>query len=290
MTSNRALQRVKHLFQAAKAGHTGSLDPLATGLLPICLGAATRVSGYLLDARKTYRVVAELGVATDSGDADGTITGRSDAEPASESRVRAVFQAFTGELQQVPPMFSALKQGGRRLHELARQGEVVDRAPRSIVVHELTLDEYRWPRLAFTVACSKGTYVRSLVVDMAAALNTLGHVRELRRTAVGPFDGMRTEAELEAILAAGGFAALDRILEPLSRVLGHVPEVRVDAAGAADLAHGRAIAAPPGGPVGTVRIEGPTGLVAIGEITVDRRLHPRRVFASQGLETAPPIG
>lgn len=281
MTSNRALQRVKHLFQAAKAGHTGSLDPLATGMLPICFGAATSVSAYLLDSHKAYRVVAALGAATDTGDADGTVVATSDAEPASADAVAAALRRFEGTIEQVPPMYSALKREGVRLYELARRGVSVPREPRTVVIESLRLEAYRWPELAFTVRCSKGTYVRSLVEDLAAALGTLGHVRELRRLYVDPFaaEPMVELAALEASAAEGGLAALDRHLLPLDRALPDWPAVPVSEDGARRLAHGQALPADPGWPLGRVRIYAPPGqLLALGEVSADRRLLPLRVF------------
>jgi tRNA pseudouridine55 synthase len=281
LTSNRVLQRVKHLFQAAKAGHTGSLDPLATGMLPICFGAATSVCAYLLDARKEYRVVAALGAATDTGDADGTVVATSDCQPPDRDTVAAALERFEGTIEQIPPMYSALKQDGVRLYELARRGVSVPRAARSVVIERLRLEHYRWPELGLTVRCSKGTYVRTLVQDVAAALGTLGHVRELRRLYVDPFadEPMADLATLEASAAEGGLAALDRRLLPLDRALPEWPAVPVSAAGAERLAHGQAVAAEPGWPLGRVRVYGPPGdLLALGEVGVDRRLVPLRVF------------
>jgi len=281
LTSNRALQRVKHLFQAAKAGHTGSLDPLATGMLPICFGAATSVCAYLLDARKAYRVVAFLGVATDTGDADGTVVATSERAAPDADAVAAALARFEGPIEQVPPMYSALKQGGVRLYELARRGVSVPRAARSVVIESLRLEAYRWPELALTVRCSKGTYVRTLVEDVAAALGTLGHVRELRRLYVDPFvdEPMVDLATLEASAAEGGLAALDRRLLPLDRALPEWPAVPVSAAGAECLAHGQAVAADPEWPLGRVKVYAPAGdLLALGEVSTDRRLVPLRVF------------
>ena len=281
MTSNRALQRVKHLFQAVKAGHTGSLDPLATGMLPICFGAATSVCAYLLDSHKAYRVVAALGNATDTGDADGAVVATSGAAPPGRDAVAAALARFEGTIEQVPPMYSALKQEGVRLYKLARRGVSVPRAARTVVIESLELESYGWPELAFTVRCSKGTYVRSLVEDLAAALGTLGHVRELRRLYVDPFaaEPMIDLATLEASAAEGGLAALDRHLLPLDRALPTWPAVPVSAAGAERLAHGQALAAEPGWPQGRVRVYAPPGeLLALGEVGPDRRLVPLRVF------------
>ena len=281
LTSNRALQRVKRLYAAAKAGHTGSLDPLATGMLPICFGAATRLGGFLLDAQKTYRVTARFGVATDTADADGAATERRDDPQPDSPTVEAALARFSGEIAQVPPMYSALKHEGRRLYELARSGVVVDREPRRVTIFELRLERYRWPDAELYVRCSKGTYVRSLVVDLAAALGTVGHVAELRRIGVEPFGGepMVTLDELDALAASGGTAALDALLLPPERALQGWPEVLLSGEAAERLAHGQTVAADPGWPHGRVKVfREPRELLAIGEITPDRRLAPHRVF------------
>ena len=282
VTSNRALQQVKRLYGAAKAGHTGSLDPLATGMLPICFGVATRLGGFLLDAEKAYRVTARFGVATDTADADGAVTERRDAPAPTAAAVEDALAKFRGEVEQVPPMYSALKQGGRRLYELARSGLVVARDARRVTIFELVLERFEWPEAELYVRCSKGTYVRSLVVDLAAALGTVGHVVELRRVAVEPFGGERmvTVAELEALAANGGVSALDARLLPPDRALVGWPEVLLSDEAAERLAHGQAVAADPAWPRGRVKVyREPRELLAIGEITPDGRLAPQRVFA-----------
>ena len=281
VTSNRALQHVKRLFGAAKAGHTGSLDPLATGMLPICFGAATRLGGFLLDAAKAYRVTARFGVATDTADADGAVTERVDEPRPTLAALREALGRFLGEIDQVPPMYSALKQGGKRLYELARRGVVVEREARRVTIFELVLERYEWPDAEIRVRCSKGTYVRSLVVDLAAALGTVGHVAELRRIGVEPFGGepMATIEELEALAASGGTAALDARLLPPDRALVGWPEVLLSREAAERLAHGQAVAADPAWPHGRVKVyREPHELMAIGEITPDRVLAPQRVF------------
>jgi tRNA pseudouridine55 synthase len=281
LTSNRALQQVKRLYGAAKAGHTGSLDPLATGMLPICFGAATRLGGFLLEAEKAYRVTAHFGVATDTADADGAVTERRDEPLLSAAAVESALARFRGELEQVPPMYSALKQGGRRLYELARSGLVVAREARRVTIVELVLERFEWPDAGLYVRCSKGTYVRSLVVDLAAALGTVAHVAALRRVAVEPFGGepMVTVEELEALAASGGTTALDARLLPPDRALPSWPEVLLSSDAAERLAHGQAVAADPAWPLGRVKIyREPRELLAIGEITAERRLAPHRVF------------
>src|SRR5215471_8949069 len=275
ITSNRALQRVKRLYGAAKAGHTGNLDPLATGMLPICFGVATRLGAFLLDAEKSYRVTARLGVATDTCDADGAVTERREAPRPSELELRAALKQFEGDIEQTPPMYSALKHDGERLYRLARRGEVVPRAARRVSIRELVLERYSWPDAEVFVRCSKGTYVRSLVVDLAAALGTVGHVAELRRLAVTPFDGepMTTLDALESLAEAGGAGALDSRLLPADRALVGWPAVFLSADAVKRIAHGQPIAADPSWPLGRVKVYREAGeLLAIGEVTPDRRL------------------
>ena len=280
VTSNRALQRAKRLFKAAKAGHTGSLDPLATGMLPICFGAATKLAGYLLDARKTYFVTAKLGVATDTGDADGEVIATSDAPAPSEADVRAAVASFVGEIEQTPPMYSALKQDGKRLYELAREGIVVEREPRRVRIDEMTLESWAWPELSFRVTCSKGTYVRTLVTDLAEKLGTLGHVTALRRLAVEPFDpaDMIGFEQLERD-AEEGLAALDRRLLPAERALAGWPRIELPPQLTQQLLHGQSVPAAAGWPVGPVRIaDRSMGFVGIGEVLPEGRLAPRRML------------
>jgi tRNA pseudouridine55 synthase len=281
LSSNHALQRVKRIYQAAKAGHTGSLDPLATGMLPICFGSATRLSGYLLDARKVYRVSAALGIATTTGDAEGAVIADRSAEPAADAaRVAATLRQFVGEIEQVPPMYSALKRDGVPLYRLARQGVEVAREPRRVVIEELTLEAYRWPDLTLVVRCSKGTYIRTLVEDIAVALGTVGHVAALRRLAVGPFaEGQMHSLDALETSAAGGIAALDALLLPPDQALQGWPVVRLARAAAERLGHGQALPADPAWPAGAVAVyTEPNEFVAIATVTADGQLLPERVF------------
>ncbi len=281
MTSNRALQTVKRLFDARKAGHTGSLDPLATGLLPLCFGAATKLSGYLLGADKTYQVAGLMGVATDTGDADGTVIATRDDPKPTIAEVRAAIGHFLGEIDQVPPMYSALKQGGRRLYELARQGVEVERAPRRVRIEEIALEHYEWPQIRFSVRCSKGTYVRSLLCDIAAAMGTFAHVTALRRVALGPFrqQAMVSVPMLEQRAAEGGFAALDSCLLLPAMALDGWPRVTLSDDQATRMRQGARLAASPGWPVGEVAIIGCNNeLVGIGEVTGGGELVSRRLM------------
>lgn len=283
MSSNRALQRAKRLFDAAKAGHTGSLDPLATGMLPICFGAATRISGFVLEASKRYRVTGRFGIATDSGDADGAVVGTEETAPVEADELRAVVAAFAGDQLQVPPMHSALKRQGRRLYELAREGRVVEREPRPITIHAIELERLEWPDFEIHVACSKGTYVRTLVVDIAACLGRLAHVTALRRLAVDPFEESELvdEAALEQAAAAGGREGLDALLKPADSALAGLPRLDLDADGAAALRQGRRLRADPAWPGGWVRLYGAGGdFLGVGEVLDERELAPRRLFAA----------
>jgi tRNA pseudouridine55 synthase len=282
LSSNRVLQKVKRFFAAEKAGHTGSLDPLATGMLPVCLGSATKVAGLLLDARKSYQVTASFGAATDTGDAEGTVIAESAAPPCSHEEVTAVFARFHGSIEQIPPMFSALKRQGRRLYSLARRGEHVEREARAVTIHRLELEAIAWPTIRFHVECSKGTYVRSLVVDLARDLGTLGHVKALRRLTVGPYseEQMIGIDRLEA-LAAEGFAALDRVLLPAETALAGWPTIVLDAEQARRLSHGQRIAANASWPAGRVRLFGPKqDFLGVGNVLASGELRSQRLFLS----------
>jgi tRNA pseudouridine55 synthase len=281
-TSNQALQQVKRLYRARKAGHTGSLDPLASGLLPVCLGQATKVSAFLLDADKHYLVTARLGVKTDTGDADGRVVARSDPAAAVSDReaLARVLRAHTRPIDQVPPMYSALKQRGRRLYELARAGVEVERAPRRVTIHALDLVSLDGDRLTLEVRCSKGTYVRTLVEDVAEALGTHAHVVELRRLGVGPYSGggMLTMAQLEA-LAESGDDALDAVLLPIDSAAAQWPAVQLPPDGAHYLLSGQAVRVRGAPQEGWVRLYGEgLGFLGIGSVTEDGRVAPRRLL------------
>ncbi len=263
MSSNTALQRARGLYRALKAGHAGSLDPLATGMLPMCFGQATKVCGYLLNSRKTYRVVALLGIKTDSADADGVAIETRDVPAFDAIQAAAVLETFLGAQQQVPPMYSALKHEGRRLYELARSGETIERAPRDIFIEHIKLIACSTRSIEFEVRCSKGTYVRSLVEDVAARLGTVGHVTLLRRTQVDPFDAARM-VTLEQ-LAELPPAALAALLQPADAALVDMPELQLDATHTLHLFHGKPLIGLAVGP-GLARAYGPVdGGVAVPE-------------------------
>ena len=205
LTSNRALQRVRHALSAAKAGHAGTLDPMATGMLPLCFGQATKTCGLILGARKAYRARLCLGAATDTGDAQGAVVNRAEVPALDAETVTRVFTDLEGASDQIPPMVSALKHEGERLYELARRGESVPRAARRIELYRLELVALAGPDIEFEVECSKGTYVRVLAEDVAARLGTVGHLAALRRLWVAPFDSepMVTLEEISAWREAG---------------------------------------------------------------------------------------
>lgn len=282
-SSNQALQRVKRLFDAAKAGHTGSLDPLATGMLPVCLGEATKVSGFLLDADKHYRVTAKLGERTNTADADGEVTETAPVPEFDEARLRAALAAFTGDIAQVPPMYSALKHQGRRLYELARAGEEVERPPRTVRIFSLEPEARDGDSLTLDVRCSKGTYVRTLVEDIAARLGTLGHVTALRRLGVGPYEKrpMFTLEELEARREAGGLAALDEWLLPVDSAVADWPVVSLDADMSFYVRRGQAVQVPGSPTEGCVRLYSDAGaFLGLGEVADDGRIAPKRLLAA----------
>lgn len=279
LSSNQALQRVKRLLNAKKAGHTGSLDPAATGMLPLCFGEATKVCQFLLNADKTYRVTARLGIATDSGDADGSETTRQAVPAMSADEWRELLQRFLGESMQVPPMYSALKQGGKRLYELARKGVTVDRQPRPIRIDDITLLESAGNRLVFRVRCSKGTYIRVLVEDIARAAGTVAHTAQLHREEVGEFRAadMLEMSALEA--AAEGGIDLHRHLMPPDVALAGLPSITLSDEDGTRFCGGISIADVAGVVSGPIRVYGGQGrFLGVGATTGDGSLAPKRVF------------
>jgi tRNA pseudouridine55 synthase len=283
LTSNQALQKVKRLLNARKAGHTGSLDPAATGMLPLCFGEATKVCAFLLDADKTYRVTAKLGSATDTGDATGAVIETADVPSLTAEEWDAVLQGFRGESMQVPPMYSALKQDGKRLYELARKGETVERKPRPIRIDAIELLEAAGTRIVFRVRCSKGTYVRSLVEDIARSAGTVAHTARLHRETVAEF-GADEMVDLESLeqTAADGRAPLRESLLPPDRALTGLPEVTVTASDAERFCGGQAVPAVAGPSQGLVRVYGEKqDFLGVGEISGNGTVAPRRVFGRQ---------
>ena len=273
MTSNAALQAAKRLLDAAKAGHTGTLDPLATGLLPICFGEATKFSGYLLDADKAYTARLRLGVRTSTGDAEGepleTLPVAIDA-----SRLDAALTRFRGEIDQIPPMHSALKLDGRPLYEYARAGIELERAPRRVMIHDLEWRDLAGDEVTLDVRCSKGTYVRVLAEDVGAALGCGAHLVALRRTAIGPF--RVDDAVTLDQLADRAPDARRRDLRPIDALAASLPEARIAASDAAAFRQGQAV---PGRarPDESVRVYADGRFLGVAEGCPDGRLQPRRV-------------
>ena len=281
MTSNRALQTVRRLLNARKAGHTGSLDPSATGMLPLCFGEATKVCAYLLDADKTYRVTARLGTATSTGDADGGETiATADVPDLSFDEWNEILQGFLGDSMQVPPMYSALKKDGKRLYELARQGQTVEREPRPIRIDQIRLLEAAGSRLVFRVACSKGTYVRTLVEDIARQAGTVAHTIRLHRETVAGFraEDMIDLERLETLAEQDPEGLRGALLAP-DEALTAMPAVEIEAADGPRFSGGQALQVAAGGQEGLVRVYGPgRQFLGVGELTGDGKLAPRRVF------------
>jgi len=298
LSSNAALQQVRLLFGARKAGHAGSLDPLASGLLPICFGQATKVCGRLLDASKTYRVDVQLGARTESLDLETAVVERAAVPPLDPAKVGVVLAGFAGEQQQVPPMHSALKHQGQRLYELARRGETVERAARRITIHKIGLVGLQGDRLQFEVRCSKGTYIRSLAADIAQRLGTLGYLAGLRRLSIDPFDGhdMHTLAELQgprtsdsgqapdsgqaaAPSSPGDLQRLDALLLGADAAFGELAAVQLDAAAERSLLQGQTAATRSQTPPGTLRAYGAGGrFLGLVMTVVAGRVRPVRLF------------
>jgi tRNA pseudouridine55 synthase len=281
LTSNAALQRARRAYRARKAGHTGSLDPLATGLLPICFGQATKASGLLLDADKTYRVTIALGERTATGDREGEILERQPVPQLDEAAIRHLASRFIGASQQVPPMYSALKHQGERLYRIARQGHEVERAPRPIVIHRLELLGIEANRLDFEVACSKGTYVRTLAEDLARACGTVGHVHALRRLRLGPFANPQMHGLAAIEQAADRPQELSALLLPADSALPGLPAVTLGLDEQAFVLQGQPVFVS-GPAAGRVRMYGTDGrFLGVGRMSAEgRRLAPERIMVT----------
>ncbi|HSN73178.1 MAG TPA: tRNA pseudouridine(55) synthase TruB [Steroidobacteraceae bacterium] len=279
LSSNAALQRVRRAFGARKAGHGGSLDPLATGMLPLCFGQATKACGDLLGASKVYRARIELGRATDSGDAAGETVATAAVPDLTPHAVDTVLAGFLGERLQTPPMYSALKVGGRRLYELARRGETVEREPRRIVIHRLCRVALDSGQLEIEVHCSKGTYVRVLGEEIAAALGTVGHLGALRRERVEPFDADAIVGlDVVESLADRDPSALASLLLPVDASLSGLPAVVLDEDDTRALLHGRAVQLR-AGTEGAARTYGPDGrFLGLVQVSGDGVAKVRRLF------------
>ncbi|MCU0936501.1 MAG: tRNA pseudouridine(55) synthase TruB [Gammaproteobacteria bacterium] len=280
LSSNDALQRVKRLFGARKAGHTGSLDRLASGLLPICLGEATKISGVLLNADKHYLATFRLGERTTTGDAEGEVLEQHPVEGITRAAVEAALARFLGPIEQVPPMHSAIKFQGKPLYKLAHQGIEIERQPRQVVIHALDLLAFDGRDVAVSVRCSKGTYVRTLAEDVGAALGCGAHVAALRRLGSGPYQSpeMVTLEQL-ASLACEGQGALDGVILPIESAVGDWPDIRLPEDMAYYLRQGQAVLVPRAPTRGWVRLYGGDArFLGVGEVLDDGRIAPRRLF------------
>ena len=283
LSSNAALQQVRELYGAVKAGHAGSLDPLASGLLPVCFGQATKVCGRLLNSGKTYRVLVQLGELTPSGDGETEVSERAPVPTLTAAGVDAVLAGFLGEQQQIPPMHSALKFEGKRLYELARRGESVERPARSIVIHriarvtaEASIAE---GLLEFDVYCSKGTYVRTLAADIAVRLGTLGYVKGLRRLSVDPF-GESPMYTLEQLSAEPRESLSARLLT-VDSAFSDLPRLDLDRTAEHGLLQGRVVSAQTPAAAGESRLYGPQGrFLGLGEGQEGGRVKPSRLFVA----------
>ena len=278
LTSNATLQRVRRVFGRIKAGHTGTLDPLATGLLPICLGEATKFSHALLDADKTYDAVIRLGFVSSTGDAEGAIqeTGVPDL---NDEKLQALIRAFTGPIRQIPPMHSALKKDGRPLYEYARAGIEVDRDVRNVLIKKLELSDIKKYCISIRVTCSKGTYIRVLAQDMGAALGCGGYLTALRRTRIADLD-VAEAIRLEDLEESGPVIAAGRVL-PIDLLVSVYPALRLDGADAKRVSTGLAVRpAVEVAQQGPVRLYGPTGIfLGVGECRSGGIVAPKRMLA-----------
>lgn len=275
ISSNQALQQAKRLFQAAKAGHTGSLDPLATGLLPVCFGEATKFSHYLLDADKSYRAVIKLGVTTTTGDAEGEVLHTSSVHIVP-GQIEGILSKFTGPILQVPPMYSALKHQGQPLYAYARNGVEVERTARQVAIHDIRLQNFAQDELEIEVDCSKGTYIRTLAEDIGNALGCGGHLKRLRRLTTGHFqlqDALTLE-QLEIMT----MEQRDRSLLPVEASIQYLPEITLDEDSAYYLQRGQAVWKSGAIPAGALRLYGVDGVfLGIGEPTPDGKIAPKRL-------------
>jgi tRNA pseudouridine55 synthase len=279
ISSNKALQNVRHQFKANKAGHTGSLDPLASGLLPICFGEATKFSNYLLDASKSYRAWCQFGKTTSTGDAEGDIISES-PDRVDAGDIPRVLARLTGKVDQIPPMYSAIKHKGQRLYKLARQGKVIDRSPRQIEIYSLKMISFSDNTLEFDVHCSKGTYIRTLAEDIGKALGCGAFLAKLERTGVHPFwENVCYSPEQLREIAVQGLDSLDRCLLPVNSALADLPEFILDSLTVSYLKQGQAVQTNSTIRPGLLNLVGENGqFIGIGEVDSDGSISPKRLM------------
>lgn len=277
LSSNQAMQRVKHLYQAEKAGHTGSLDPLATGLLPICLGEATKFANFLLDADKTYLATVKLGITTTSADAEGEIIAQKPVNVTLQ-QVESVLHQFIGDIEQTPPIYSALKVDGKPLYAYARAGQEVEIKSRYVSIHQIHLEHFEADELVFTVTCSKGTYIRTLAQDIGAKLGCGAHLKGLRRLTSGTFD-LQDALPLE-VLSELSLEELDAKLLPIDIKIQHLPKLTLNAEQTDIIQHGQAIK--PNQEIifnEFIRLYDMSGeFIGLAQKQADGKLHPKRLL------------
>jgi tRNA pseudouridine55 synthase len=287
-SSNGAMIVARAIYHARKAGHTGALDPLATGVLPVCFGEATKFSQYLLNADKEYRSHFVFGQQTDTGDSDGEVIAEQDASALSLEQVEAYIAPLRGDILQVPPMYSALKRDGKPLYALARKGITVEREARPVTIREFELESFTpGPRAVAVVRvrCTKGTYIRSLAEDLGAALGVGAHVASLRRLQAGPFNESQqvTTETLQALRDEHDFEGLDALLLPIKSALGHLPEITLGETAVFYLLQGQAVQVSGAPSQGAVVLSDNEGkFLGIGEILDDGRVTPRRLLSTVG--------
>jgi tRNA pseudouridine55 synthase len=282
ISSNDVVQEAKRLFGAQKVGHTGSLDPLATGVLPLCFGEATKFSQYLLDADKKYWAQVRLGITTETGDADGEVIAQADASSVTPAQAVAALETFVGEIEQIPSMYSALKHQGQPLYKLARKGIEVERAPRQVSIYSAELLQFSEASIELRVHCSKGTYIRSLAEDLGAALGCGAHVSALRRLAAGPYEeGQATT--LAELCETNDMQEMDALLLPVSSAVDSWPAVRLHEDTAHYVRQGQPVQvahAPTDGWVQIFELAEEDRFLGVGEILTDGRVAPRRLVAN----------
>lgn len=283
ITSNAALQQVKSIYFAKKAGHTGSLDPLATGMLPLCFGEATKFSQFLLDSDKKYIVTGKLGERTDTSDADGEIIEVRDIKDVTESKLLQIIETFKGPQTQVPSMFSAIKHEGTPLYELARKGIEVERKPRQINVYDMQLLSLTTDSFELSIHCSKGTYVRNLVEDIGEVLGCGAHVAKLRRTSAGSCEAenMVTMEQLQALFADKNWDALNDLLLPTDIIVAQYPEIALTETASFYLKRGQAVQIPKAPRSGLVRLRDENNeFIGVGDVQEDGKIAPKRLTSS----------
>lgn len=280
-TSNASLQKVKRLLDAAKAGHTGSLDPLATGVLPLCFGEATKISQFLLESDKVYRTRIRFGVKTETGDREGAVIETRELAGLTRERVEQALKSFEGEIEQLPSMYCALKHQGVPLYKLAREGKTAPRKHRVVTVHDIRLLDFGGDWAEVAIDCSKGTYVRTIADDLGDMLGVGGHVEELRRLRAGPFgeEACVSFEALRALVAEGGPEAADRHLIPCDEAVKDLPAVRLPAQTALYVKQGQPVLARHLPATGLVRLYEAADFIGIGAILDDGRVAPRRLLS-----------